>query len=213
MLNKRAKKLRRCKARTLNGFGPQCSNYSKFGFNLCGIHLAADNRKYLSDSQLAFKKMMGKHYKIGKGRKRNICKCQAYNFTHQIGQGLCNFPLQPKQRLEAVSSKENILFRQKLKRRGIKLPHLKERNPDSKLIDLDFDPTDLSMEEDYLRKMTYVVDVMSLPIEERRKIKKQKLITEYLLKIGALSIDEDRSKDFVDLDDLEYIDGKKYKIK
>jgi hypothetical protein len=101
---------------------------------------------------------------------------------------------------------------------------------DSKIIDLDFDPSDLSMEVEYLSKIQYETDVLSLPIEKRRKIQKQKMIAEYMLKIGKADIDGvesncdrhslEQSKNTIYRleglieDDCDYveIDGEVYKI-
>ncbi len=192
MYGKRGRELRRCQAFTINGFGPQCRNFSKAGFNLCSIHLAGDNRTYLSNGERAFNKLMGvKKRKPNKGMR---CRCQAYPFVHPAGAGICQWPYQPSQRLECKTNKEAVLFRQKLRRKGIVVNTVKELmdrgiGEDSKLIDLDFDPSDLSMEQEYLSNLQYETDVLSLPIEERRKIQKARLIAEYLISIGKADID------------------------
>jgi hypothetical protein len=67
-------------------------------------------------------------------------------------------------------------LRRKLRRKGITvntIQELMERGigKESKVVDLDFDPNDLSMESEYLAKIKYETDVLSLPIEERRRSK------------------------------------------
>jgi hypothetical protein len=88
------------------------------------------------------------------------------------------------------------------------------------LTDLDFDPNDLSMEEDYLAKTQYETDILSLPVEERRAIQKQRMIAEYMIKIGKANIDgfilsensNNAARKADGDDDLIEIDGETYKI-
>jgi hypothetical protein len=191
MYCKRARTLRRCQALTISGFGPQCRNFRKIGFNLCSIHLTADHRIHPSGGERAFNKLMGvKRHKSQYLR----CQCLAYPFIHSAGGGICRWPFQPTQRLECKPNKEAIAFRAKLRRKGIVVNTIKELadrgiGEDSKLIDLDCDPNDLTMEEEYLANLQYETDVLALPIEERRKIEEQRLIAEYLLKYGKADID------------------------
>ena len=60
----------------------------------------------------------------------------------------------------------------------------------------------------------YDVDALSLPIEQRRKIQKQKLIAEYMLKIGKADIDGiESSCELIEVNgDYAEIDGAVYKI-
>jgi hypothetical protein len=85
---------------------------------------------------------------------------------------------------------------------------------DSKIIDLDCDPSDLSMEADYLSQIKYEADVLSLPIDERRQVQKKKLIAEYLLKTGKADIDgvESAGEMIEDDGDSMEIGGEIYKI-
>jgi hypothetical protein len=106
-----------------------------------------------------------------------------------------------------------------MKRKGITPNAIKEKldngaSPTSKLIDLDNDPNDLSMEEDYLSNLQYETDVLSLPIEERRAIQKQRMIAEYMLKIGKADIDGVESNSDLIEDDGDWvkIDGEMYRI-
>jgi hypothetical protein len=194
MYGKRAKELRRCEAITMNGWGEQCKQYARIGYNLCVAHLNSDERDRLGEGERAFRKLMGKRNKLKHKAKVLKCHCQAYNFPHHAGAGLCRWPYQPSQRLETESDKKAALFRAKLRRKGITPNAIKEKiesraSDTSKLIDLDFDPSDLSMEEEYLSNLQYETDVLSLPIEERRAIQKQRLIAEYMIKIGKADID------------------------
>jgi hypothetical protein len=73
---------------------------------------------------------------------------------------------------------------------------------------------DLSMEKEYLSRIQYETDVLSLPIEERRKIQKQRLIAVYMIQIGKADIDGAESNCEIikaDGDHVE-IDGVVYKI-
>jgi hypothetical protein len=191
MYGKRARALRQCQALTINGFGPQCRNFSKVGFNLCSIHLTADHRIHPSEGERAFNKLLGiKRHKSQYLR----CHCLAYPFVHPAGGGICCWPFRPTQRLECKPNKEAIALRAKLRRKGIVVNTIKELmergiGEDSRLIDLDFDPNDLSMEEEYLAKIQYEPDVLALPIEERRRIEEQRLIAEFMIKIGKADID------------------------
>jgi hypothetical protein len=67
---------------------------------------------------------------------------------------------------------------------------------------------------EYLSQIKYEVDVLSLPIEQRRKIQRQKLIAEYLLKAGKADIDGVESICDLNKDDGDYveIEGVVYKI-
>jgi hypothetical protein len=194
MYGKRAKELRRCEAITMNGWGKQCKQYARIGYNLCIAHLNSDERDRLGEGERAFRKLIGKRNKPKHKAKVLKCHCQAYNFPHHAGAGLCQWPYQPSQRLETESDKKAALFRAKLRRKGITPNAIKEKiesraSDTSKLIDLDFDPSDLSMEEEYLSNLQYEADVLSLPIVERRQIQKQRLIAEYMIKIGEADID------------------------
>jgi hypothetical protein len=143
-----------------------------------------------------------------------------YPFVHPAGGGsFCNWPYQPKQRLECKTDVEAVALRQKLRRKGLTVNTIKELadrgiGEDSRIIDLDCDPTDLSMEEDYLAKIKSEVDVLSLPIEERRTIQKQRMIAEYMLKTGKANIEGVDSNCGLIEDDGDYveIDGAVYKI-
>jgi hypothetical protein len=110
-------------------------------------------------------------------------------------------------------------LRRKLRRKGITVNTIEELadrgiGEESQIIDLDCDPNDLSMEEEYLLKIQYETDVLSLPIEERRAIQKQRMIAEYMLKIGKADIDGVESSCDLIEDDGDYveIDGEVYKI-
>jgi len=195
MYSELGRELRRCQALTLSGLGPQCKNFSKVGSNLCSLHRAADNRRYPDEATKAFNKVVSKKNRIGKKKTQSLrCQCRAYPFVHPAGGGsFCQWPYQPKQRLECVPNEEAQSLRRKLRRNGIVVNTVKELmergiGEDSKIIDLDCDPSDLSMEADYLAKIEYEVDVLSLPIDERRKIQKQRMIAEYMLKIGKADI-------------------------
>jgi len=234
MYDKRGRELRRCQAVTLNGYGQQCRNFSKVGANLCSIHIAADNRNYPDAATKAYNKVVSKKNKIGKKKTHYLrCSCKAYPFVHPAGAGICNWPYQPTQRLECKTDVEAVALRQKMRRKGLTVNTIKEKmesgiGADSQIIDLDCNPDDLSMEEEYLSKITYEVDVLSLPIDERRKIQKQRLIAEYLEKTGKVTLDENiapmstptekalyrtmqRSDD--DVGDVVYIDGAVYRLK
>ena len=111
-------------------------------------------------------------------------------------------------------------MRRKLRRKGITvntIQELMERGigEDSKIVDLDCDPSDLSREAEYLSKVKWEVDVLSLPIEERRKILKQELIADYLLKVGKADIDGVESTCDLVEDDGNYVemDGEVYRLK
>ena len=80
---------------------------------------------------------------------------------------------------------------------------------------IDCDPSDLSREAEYLSKVKWEVDVLSLPIEGRRKILKQELIADYLLKVGKADIDGVESTCDLVEDDGNYVemDGVFYKTK
>jgi hypothetical protein len=195
MYGKRGRELRRCQAITLGGFGTQCRNFSKVGFNLCSIHLAADNRHYPDEATKAFNKVMSKRNRIGKKKTQYLrCHCQAYPFVHPAGGGeFCQWPYQPKQRLECKTDLEAVAIRRKLRRKGVTVNTIRELasrgiGEESKVVDLDFDPTDLSLEEDYLSRIEYEVDVLSLPIEKRRKIQKQKMIADYLARTDNVTL-------------------------
>jgi hypothetical protein len=221
MYSEKARELRRCNATTLGGFGQQCRNFSKVNSNLCSIHLAADNREYPDEATKVFNKVVSKRNRIGKKKGQPLrCQCQAYPFVHPAGGGrFCNWPYQPTQRLECKTDSEAASLRRKLRRQGVVVNTIKEKMEsgiceDSKIIDLDCDPSDLSMEADYLAKIEYEVDVLSLPIDERRKIQKKRMIAEYLLKIGKADIDgvEPNSGLIEDDSDLVEIDGETYRI-
>jgi len=66
------------------------------------------------------------------------------------------------------------------------------------------------MEREYLEKMEYFENIMSLPIEERRAIQKQKLIEEYLKQTGQSHLIKKRKSDDRD---LVNIDGEYYTLK
>jgi hypothetical protein len=220
MYGKRGRELRRCTALTLSGYGPQCRNFTKVGFNLCSLHLAADNRQYPNEGERAFNKLMGiKRHKSQYLR----CQCLAYPFVHPAGGGICQWPYQPDRRLECKPNKEAISFRAKLRRKGIVVNTIKELadrgiGENSKIIDLDSDPNDLSMEQEYLSTVQKQIDVLSLPIEERRKVQKQRLIAEYMIKAGKATIDDSdgarKADGDADRDDGNWveIDGEIYKI-
>jgi hypothetical protein len=221
MYGKRGRDIRRCQAIELNGYGQQCRNFSKVGFNLCSIHLAADNREYPDEATKVFNKVVSKRNRIGRKKTQCLrCQCQAYPFVHPAGGGrFCNWPYQPTQRLECKTDYEAASLRRKLRRKGITVNTIKEKmesgiGEDSRIIDLDFDPSDLSLEEEYLSKIQYETDVLSLPIKERRRIQKQKLIAEYLLKTGKADIDSVVSNcEMIEDDgDLAEIDGEVYRI-
>ena len=195
MYGKRGRELRRCQAITLNGYGKQCRNFSKVGFNLCSIHLAADNRGYPDEATKVFNKVVSKKNRIGQKKTQSLsCHCQAYSFVHSAGGGrFCRWPYQPTQRLECGPNEEAQSLRRKLRRNGIvvnTVKELKERGigEESKIIDLPYDPSDSSMEEDYLLKIQYETDVLSLPIEDRRKIQKQRMIANYLSRTGKVTL-------------------------
>jgi hypothetical protein len=162
---------------------------------------------------------VSKRNRIGKKKpKRNVCHCSAYTFPHSGGT-YCDWPFQPKRRLECKSDIEAQSLRRKLRRKGIVVNTIKELadrgiSPSSKLIDLDADPNDLSMEEEYLSRIQYETDVLSLPIEERRAIQKQRMIAEYMHKTGKADIDGVESTCELIEDDGDYveIDGEVYKI-
>jgi hypothetical protein len=129
------------------------------------------------------------------------------------------WPFQPKQRLECKPDIEAQSLRRKLRRKGIVVNTIKELiergiGKDSRIIDLDCDLDDLSMESDYLSQIKYEVDVLALPIEERRAIQKQRMIAEYMLKIGQADIDGVESSCEMIEDDGDYveIDGVVYKM-
>jgi hypothetical protein len=221
MHNDRGRELRRCTAITLNGYGQQCRNFSNIGSNLCSVHLAADNRGYPDEATKAFNKVVSKKNRIGKKKTHYLrCQCQAYPFVHPAGGGrFCQWPFQPKQRLECKTDLEAVAFRRKLRRKGITLNTFKEKiesgiGEDSRIVDLDFDPSDLSLEEEYLSKIQYETDVLSLPIEERRKIQKQRMVAEYMLKIGKADIDGIESNCQMIEDDGDWVEigGEIYKI-
>jgi len=204
----------------LNGYGSQCKNFSNIGSNLCSIHLAGDNRNYPDEATRIYNKVVSKRNRIGKKKpKRNVCHCSAYTFPHSSGQ-LCQWPFQAKQRLECKTDLEAVAIRRKLRRKGITVNTIKELmgrgiGEDSKIIDLDCDPSDLSMEEEYLSNIQYEIDVLALPIKERRAIQKAQLIAEYMLKIGKVIIDDSggaRNADCDIEDDLVEIAGEIYKI-
>jgi hypothetical protein len=70
--------------------------------------------------------------------------------------------------LECKPNREAIALRAKLRRKGIVVNIIKELadrgiGEDSKLIDLDFDPNDLTMQEEYLANLQYETDVLALP--------------------------------------------------
>jgi len=131
-----------------------------------------------------------------------------------------NWPYQPTQRLECKTDYEAASLRRRLRRKGITVNTIKEKKEsgigeDSRIIDLDCDPSDLSMEEKYLSNIQYEIDVLALPIEERRAIQKARLIAEYRLKTGKVTIDDSggaRNADCDTEDDLVEIDGEIYKI-
>jgi hypothetical protein len=222
MYGKRGRELRRCQAITLNGYGQQCRNFSKVGSNLCSIHFAADDRKYPDEATKVYNKVVSKKNRIGKKKTSYLkCECMAYPFVHPAGAGICNWPFQPDQRLECKTDVEAVALRQKLRRKGLTVNTIKEKmesgiGADSRIVDLDFDPTNLSLEEEYLSKVKWEVDVLSLPIEERRKIQKQKMITEYLLKSGKVTLVENcisTTPTYDDGDgDLVEIEGRLYKL-
>src|SRR5262245_54730068 len=108
MHNERGRELRRCKAITLNGYGEQCRNFTKVGSSLCSIHLAADDRQYPNEATKAFNKIVSKKNRIGRRRPRHVlCQCRAYPFVHPAGGGsFCQWPFQPKQRLECWPNEE-----------------------------------------------------------------------------------------------------------
>src|SRR5262245_26779614 len=169
MYGKRGKELRRCQALTLSGYGPQCRNFSKVNSNLCSLHLAADNRHYPDEATKAFNKVVSKKNRIGKKKTQSLrCQCQAYPFAHPAGGGrFCQWPLKPKQRLECNPDIEAQSLRRMLRRNGLIVNTVKELmergiGEDSKIIDLDCDPSDLSMEANYLDEIEYEVDVLSL---------------------------------------------------
>lgn len=195
MYGKRGRELRRCQAITLNGYGQQCRNFSKVGSNLCSIHFAADDRKYPDEATKVYNKVVSKKNRIGKKKTHYLrCSCKAYPFVHPASGGICQWPFQPDRRLECKTDVEAVALRQKLRRKGLTVNTIKEKmesgiGADSRIVDIDdFDPNDLSLEEEYLSKVQYEVDVLSLPIDERRKIQKQKMITEYLLKTAKVTL-------------------------
>jgi hypothetical protein len=228
MHNQRGRQLRRCQAITLNGYGGQCRNFSKIGSNLCSLHLAADNREYPDEATKIFNKVVSKKNRIGQKKTHSLrCRCQAYPFAHSAGGGrFCRWPYQPTQRLECGPNEEAQSLRRKLRRNGIVVNTVKELmvrgiGEDSKIIDLDCDPSDLSMEADYLSQIKYEADVLSLPIDERRQVQKKKLIAEYLLKTGKATIDDSdgaRKADYDDGDalvldeDMVEIEGEIYRL-
>lgn len=221
MYGKCGRELRRCTAIKLNGYGQQCRNFSKVGYNLCSIHLTVDDRRYPDEATKVFNKVVSKKNRIGKKKTQCLrCHCQAYPFVHPAGGGICNWPYQPTQRLECKTDYEAALLRRKLRRKGITVNTIKELmesgiGEHSRIIDLDCDPSDLSMEEEYLSKVKWEVDVLALPIEERRKIQKQKLIAAYLLKTGEITINDSggaRNADCDTEDDLVEIIGEIHKI-
>jgi len=228
MYYKRGRELRRCQTLTLSGFGPQCRNFSKVGSNLCSLHLAADNRHYPDEATKAFNKVVSKKNRIGKKKTQYLrCHCKAYPFVHPAGGGrFCQWPFQPKQRLECKTDVEAVALRQKLRRKGITVNTIKEKmasgiGADSRIVDIDdFDPNDLSLEEEYISNMKWEVDVLSLPIEERQAIQKQRMIAEYMIKVGKADIDgfilsengNNAARKADGDDDLIEIDGEIYKI-
>ena len=108
MYGKRGRELRRCQARILNGYGPQCRNFSKINSNLCSVHLAADSRHYPDEATKAFNKVMSKKNRIREKKTQYLrCQCLAYPFVHPAGGGsFCNWPYQPTQRLECKTDYE-----------------------------------------------------------------------------------------------------------
>ena len=186
-LSEKGKQLRKCRAFTLNGYGPRCKHWAERYSNFCNLH-NGKIRQHPDERELAFRRIFPRLYK--KVNKCRICNCSAYPFPHCIAVGLCRWPDPPTHQLVITenSNNEETKLKKKLRKMGVKISPYKQRTSDVRPI-IKHKPEDLTLEEDYLAKKSQVSeekrtqngydDFSSLPIEQKQRIWKEQIVAEF----------------------------------